>query len=106
MTSLKLIESLKIELQQFGEKLADLFPERVKLFSDSEYSKVWGIDVNKLKTRIRKGASFSEKSLRNLKKNITHFLGEKRLSCLLFIKQVENGDIKPLEFIKLRRIKR
>jgi len=27
VTPLELIEVLKIELQQFGEKLADLFPE-------------------------------------------------------------------------------
>lgn len=100
MNPLELIESLKIELQQFGEKLAELFPERVKLLSDPKYSKFWGINVNKLKTRIRKGASLSGESLQNLKNNITCFLGKKGLPCLKYIKQVQDGKIKPLEFIE------
>ena len=70
MTPIKLIDCLKIELQQFGEIITDIFPGRVKLSSDREYSKIWGIKVNKLKTGIRKGASLSNKSVRNLRKKI------------------------------------
>ena len=40
MNPIELIESLKIELQNFGEKLTEIFPERVKRLSDSKFSEL------------------------------------------------------------------
>ncbi|MBY8991957.1 MAG: hypothetical protein KGD58_14535 [Candidatus Lokiarchaeota archaeon] len=70
MNPLKLIEGLKIELQKFGEKLTEIFPERVKRLSDQNFSKVWGIDVNKLKVRLRKGSEITTTAIEELRNNL------------------------------------
>ena len=70
MNPLKLIESLKIELRKFGEKLTEIFPERVKRLSDQNFSKVWGIDVNKLKVRLRKGSEITTTAIEELRNNL------------------------------------
>lgn len=104
MNPMELIESLKIELQNFGEKLAEIFPERVKRLSDPKFSKLWGMDVNKLKVRLRKGSEITRTAMEKLKNNINVILGAKSDTCLKLIKRFINKDIQSLDFIESLRM--
>ena len=87
MNTLKLIENLKIELQKFGEKLAEIFPERIKRLSDQKFSEIWGINVNKLKVRLRKGSGITKSAIDELYNNVYNLLGEKGGTCLKLIRK-------------------
>ncbi|MFW9987358.1 MAG: LAGLIDADG family homing endonuclease [Candidatus Odinarchaeota archaeon] len=101
---MELIESLKIELQNFGEKLAEIFPERVKKLSDPNFSELWGMDVNKLKVRLRKGSEITRTAMEKLKNNINVILGAKSDTCLKLIKRFINKEIQSLDFIESLRM--
>ena len=103
MNPLILIEGLKIELQKFGEKLTEIFPERVKRLSDPKLSKVWGIDVNKLKVRLRKGSEITTTAIEKLKNNLNNLLGEKSDTCLKLIDKFNKKEIQPFDFIESLR---
>ena len=104
MNPIQLIELLKIELQKFGEELADLFPERIKRLSDPKLSEVWGINVSKLKLRLKGGSRITNKSIEKLELNIVNLLGERKgKSCLRLIEIFKNNEILPLDFIELIR---
>lgn len=100
MNTLELIDSLKKEMQQYNEKLAEIFPERVLSFSDAKLSIIWNMNVNKLKTRIRKGSCITQKSIKKLVIGLKFYLGKKAIHCYKLIRELESNKIKALTFIR------
>ena len=100
MNPIELIESLKTDLQIFGEKLAEIFPARVKRLSDPKFSEVWGMNVNKLKVRLRKGSEITNIAIEKLKNNVNDTLGKKSETCLQLILKLNDKEIRSLDFIE------
>jgi len=100
MNTLVLIDSLKKEMQQYNEKLAEIFPQRVLRLSDAKLSIIWDMNVNKLKTRIRKGSKITKNSIKKLRKGLKFHLGEKVKRSYKLIRELENNEVNPLKFIR------
>ena len=98
--TLTLIDSLKREIQKYNEQLAEIFPERVLKLSDANLSIVWSLNVNKLKTRIRKGSSINQKALLNLEEGLKTYLTNNLEKCYHLINSYRNKEIDALNFIK------
>lgn len=100
MNTLELIDSLKKEMQQYNEKLAEIFPERVLRLSDAKLSIIWNMNVNKLKTRIRKGSHLTQNSINKLVKGLKFHLGKKIICCYKLIRELENNEVNTLTFVR------
>ena len=81
-----------MELQNFGEILAQIFPERVKKLSNSNYSKIWGMNVKKLLIRLKKGSYLTNKSLIKLKEGLILHFGKRAQKCFELLNKLENQD--------------
>ena len=100
MDTLELIDSLKKEMQQYNEKLAEIFPERVLRLSNAKLSIIWNMNVNRLKTRIRKGSPITHNSIKKLVKGLKFHLRKNVVRCYKLIRELENNEISTLTFIR------
>lgn len=100
MDTLELIDSLKKEMQQYNEKLAEIFPERVLMLSNAKLSIIWNMNVNRLKTRIRKGSPITHNSIKKLVKGLKFHLRKNVVRCYKLIRELENNEISTLTFIR------
>lgn len=104
--TLQFIEDLLIELQENPELLSDIFPERLKRFSDRTLSRFWNHHerfIDKLKLKINKfnsEYSFNSKDLNNLKDKCINNYNDKALDFIKIIDIYQNNEIDTLTFIK------
>lgn len=92
-----------MELQKFGEVLSQIFPERVKRLSNSKLSEVWGMNVKKIKDRLKVGSYLTDNSLIKLKNGLNFHLRTKALYCFELIDKLEKEELEPMTFIELIR---
>ena len=92
-----------MELEKFGEVLSQIFPERVKRLSNSKLSEVWGMNVKKIKDRLKVGSYLTDNSLIKLKNGLNFHLGTKALFCFELIDKLEKEELEPMTFIELIR---
>lgn len=108
--TLQFIEDLLIELQKNPELLADIFPERVKKFTDRALSRFWNRHerfIDKLKLKIKKfnsDNSFTFKDLNYLKNKYINDFNDKAHDCMRMINSYQNNEINTLEFIEQFKI--
>lgn len=104
LTTLELLSFLQKKMQNYPEVLAQIFPERTKRLTNSNFSKVWGMNVNKILKRIKNGLYLTENSLVKLRIGLKSHLGEKSIVCLELINKLERKELDPISFIdKLRK---
>lgn len=115
--ALQLVEDLRKELQRFSEELAQMFPDRVKRYTDRDLSRLWRGSNFQYISRIRSKITnhlqkdykpdfrFSDKesNLRLLEEILNERLGSRASSCLAIIKLYEDRDsgITTLQFIDM-----
>jgi hypothetical protein len=110
--TLKLIEDMKIEIQQFSEELAMLFPDRLmtedrNIYSHVWLSQLWGKGSTYVrKSIIRKAKDYAdfrikEEALLLLREKLEEILGVKALGCLKIIRKYQGNEINTLQFVDL-----
>jgi len=110
--TLELIEDLKIEIQQFSEELAILFPDRLmtevrNIYSHEWLSQLWGKGCTYVrKSIIRKAKAHTdfrvkEEELLRLREKLEEKLGVKTLGCLNIIRKYIGNEIYTLQFVDL-----
>ncbi|MFX1317465.1 MAG: hypothetical protein ACFE9T_16505 [Promethearchaeota archaeon] len=108
-TALDLIEDLKTELQQFSEKLALLFPERVNKFKHRHLSIFWEKSKDYISRVISKIKNNNDKfrfpdnkdGLKKLETKISDKFESKGRKCISLLELYRANKISTLEFINL-----